>query len=440
MVGGRQSVRWALRHGIIRWSMRRLARSDDLLPRLMFDPVAIADPYPAYDELRRRGRLVEHGISLNTADHKLALAALRSPDLGVVGVAGARAPLVLRALERCGGRGPLSAVEPPSMLTVDAPDHTRYRKLVTRAFSARAVAALRGRIEQIAAELLAEMATAAARGGPVDLVERYASLLPATVIAEMLGAPLDMRRQFLSWGAGGAKLIDAGLSLREYVTAENELAAMQRWMVGHLARLEREPGDNILSTLVHARVEEGRLSADELTSIALLLLAAGFETTVNLIGNGVALMIAHPEQRAALRAEPGRWTNAVEEVLRFDSPVQRTGRVAQRDTVLAGEPVPAGRLVMVQLGGANRDPAVFEEPHRFDITRGNADNHIAFSSGPHYCIGAGLARLEGEIGLRALFDRFPDLTLAGTPHRRPTRVLRGFDSIPVRLHPSTVDA
>ena len=151
-------------------------------------------------------------------------------------------------------------------------------------------------------------------------------------------------------------------------------------------------------------------------------------------------MIAHPEQRAALRAEPGRWTNAVEEVLRFDSPVQRTGRVAQRDTVLAGEPVPAGRLVMVQLGGANRDPAVFEEPHRFDITRGNADNHIAFSSGPHYCIGAGLARLEGEVGLRALFDRFPDLTLAGTPHRRPTRVLRGFDSIPVRLHPSTVDA
>ena len=171
MVGGRQLVRWGLRHGIIRWSMRRLARSDDLLPRLMFDPVAIADPFPPYDELRRRGRLVEHGIGLNTADHKLALAALRSPDLGVVGVAGARAPLVLRALERCGGRGPLSAVEPPSMLTVDAPDHTRYRKLVTRAFSARAVAALRGRIEQIAAELLAEMATAAARGGPVDLVD-----------------------------------------------------------------------------------------------------------------------------------------------------------------------------------------------------------------------------------------------------------------------------
>jgi cytochrome P450 len=439
MVGGRQSVRWALRHGIIRWSMRRLSRSDDLLPGLMFDPVVIADPYPRYEELRRRGRLVETGLSLNTADHDVALALLRSPDFGVFGFSGGRAPLVLRLLERCGGRGPLSAVEPPSMLAVDAPDHTRYRKLVTRAFSARAVAGLRGRIEQIAAELLAEMAAAAARGEPVDLVERYASLLPATVIAEMLGAPLDMRRQFLRWGAGGAKLIDAGLGLREYAAAENDLAAMQRWMVGHLEKLEREPGDNILSALVHARSEEGRLSADELTSIALLLLAAGFETTVNLIGNGVELLTAHPEQLATLRADPSRWENAVEEVLRFDSPVQRTGRVANRDTVLAGVPVPAGRLVMVQLGGANRDPAVFAEPHRFDVTRANAGEHVAFSSGPHYCLGAGLARLEGEVGLRALFDHFPDLALAGVPHRRPTRVLRGYDAMPVRLHPSTVD-
>jgi cytochrome P450 len=433
MAGGRQAVRWGLRHGSIRWTVRRMARSDDLLPGLMFDPRVIADPYPQYDRLRGRGRLVDHGLALNTAHHDVALAALRSPDLGVVGVAGGSAPVALRLLGRIGGRGPLSAVEPPSMLAVDAPDHTRYRKLVTRAFNARAVAALRERVRQIADELLDAMAWRAARDGRVDLIEEYASLLPATVIVEMLGAPPAMRRQFLRWGAGGAKLIDAGLGLREYAAAENDLAAMQRWMVGHLGELRRHPGDDILSTLVQAESAEGRLSADELTSIALLLLAAGFETTVNLIGNAVALLTAHPEQLALLGAEPARWPSAVDEVLRHDSPVQRTGRVAHRDTVLAGQPVAAGRIVMVQLGGANRDPAVFSEPRRFDVTRPNAADHLAFSSGPHYCLGAALARLEGELGLRALFERFPDLALLEAPRRRPTRVLRGFDLMPVRL-------
>jgi cytochrome P450 len=431
MIGGRQTIRWLLRHGLLRYSVRRTARTDDLLPALMFDPVVIANPYPHYDRLRARGRLVEHGMVLNTAHHDLVLAALRSPHLGIVEGAAARAPVALRVLQRVGGTGPLSAVEPPSMLAVDGADHSRYRRLVTRSFSARAVAGLRGRVQRIADELLDGMA-AAADGGPVDLVAHYASLLPATVIAEMLGAPLRMRRQFLAWGAGGARLIDPGLTLRHFAAAENDLAAMQRWMVDHLELLRREPGDNILSALVHERAEGG-LTQDELVSIALLLLAAGFETTVNLIGNAVALLTAHPEQLALLRAEPHRWPHAVDEVLRFDPPVQRTGRVTLRDTVLAGEPVPGGRFVLLQLAGANRDPAVFAQPHRFDITRPDAADHLAFSSGPHYCLGAGLARLEGEVGLRALFERFPGLTLAGRPQRRPTRVLRGFAAMPVRL-------
>ena len=165
----------------------------------------------------------------------------------------------------------------------------------------------------------------------------------------------------------------------------------------------------------------------------MLLLAAGFETTVNLIGNGTALLIAHPEQHDRLRAEPALWPNAVDEVLRLDSPVQRTGRVAQRDTVLAGVRVPVGKPVMTLLGGANRDPEVFDEPGRFDVGRPNAGEHLAFSSGIHYCLGAGLARMEGTVGLQALFGRFPDIALAGTPHRRATRVLRGYESVPVRL-------
>ena len=204
-------------------------------------------------------------------------------------------------------------------------------------------------------------------------------------------------------------------------------------MEGHFAHLRAHPGDNILSTLVHAQSAEGKLTQDELTATAMLLLAAGFETTVNLIGNGVALLDAHPEQRERLRAEPGLWPNAVDEILRFDSPVQRTGRIAYRDTEVAGEHVAAGRPVVTLLGGVNRDPEVFDEPQRFDVGRPNAGEHVAFSSGIHYCLGAGLARMEGEVGLRALFDRFPNLALDGAPRRRPTRVLRGYDAMPVRL-------
>jgi cytochrome P450 len=193
------------------------------------------------------------------------------------------------------------------------------------------------------------------------------------------------------------------------------------------------PAVEALRQTRRALVTANELTPDELAATAMLLLAAGFETTVNLIGNGTALLIAHPEQHDRLRAEPALWPNAVDEVLRLDSPVQRTGRVAQRDTLLAGVRVPVGKPVMTLLGGANRDPEVFDEPGRFDVGRPNAGEHLAFSSGIHYCLGAGLARMEGTVGLQALFDRFPDIALAGTPHRRATRVLRGYESVPVRL-------
>jgi hypothetical protein len=204
-------------------------------------------------------------------------------------------------------------------------------------------------------------------------------------------------------------------------------------MLGHFEHIRRNPGDNILSALVHAHTEEGRLTEKELTSIAVLLLAAGFETTVNLIGNGTAVLTAHPDQLALLRDEPVRWGDAVEEILRFDSPVQNTARHAVRDTTVEGVPIGRHVLVALMLAGANRDPAVFDHPHHFDVTRANAKDHLAFSAGPHYCLGAALARLEGEIGLRMLFDRFPDLAADGPARRRPTRLLHGWASIPARL-------
>ncbi len=437
LTGVRRRIRWGLRHGLVKRAVGQRMKAGEPTAALMLDPAMNVDPFPAYDDLRDRGRLVSNGIVLNTAHHDMATAILRSADFGVVGGPSGRAAGVFAALARLGGHGPLGPAEPPSMLSTDAPDHTRYRKLVTRAFSAKAVAALRTRTEEIAAELLDGLATA---GPTADLIDDYASLLPATVIAEMLGAPLEMRRQFLEWGAGAALSLDAGLSWADFRRSERDIQALQDWMTGHFAELRRHPGDNILSALVHAHSEDGKLSEDELTSIAMLLLAAGFETTVNLIGNGAALLTSHPDQLAALRSDPALWPNAVDEILRFDSPVQRTGRMCQRDTTVAGGSVRAGSLVVIMLGGANRDPAKFPDPNCFDVARAGAGEHVAFSSGIHYCLGAGLARMEGEVGLRALFDRFPDLAPSGPPHRRPTRVLRGYDAMPVRLTPATVSA
>ncbi len=425
----RQFFRWGVRHGLIRWSSARGARAGEVTAALMVDPAYALDPFPHYETLRAKGPLYDNGFAITTVSHAVTTAVLRSPDFGVIGGYSGNVPRWLLLAQAIGGRGPLGPVEPPSMLAVDQPDHTRYRKLVSRAFTARAVAALRSRTEEIADELL----TGLERRRDVDLMTEYASLLPATVIAEMLGAPVAMSRQFLAWGAEAARSLDAGLSLSEFRRSERGLRALQRWMEGHFAHLRAHPGDDILSTLVHAQSAEGKLTQDELTATAMLLLAAGFETTVNLIGNGTALLIAHPEQHDRLRAEPALWPNAVDEVLRLDSPVQRTGRVAQRDTVLAGVRVPLGKPVMTLLGGANRDPEVFDEPGRFDVGRPNAGEHLAFSSGIHYCLGAGLARMEGTVGLQALFGRFPDIALAGTPHRRATRVLRGYESVPVRL-------
>jgi cytochrome P450 len=432
----RHWVRWLVRHGLIRRTVTRQMRAGDLGARLMMDPALREDPYPYYDRLRAQGRIVSSGISLLTAHHDTCLAVLRGQDFGQMRMERIPGPIGLAV--RFGGRAALGPIEPPSMLVVDPPEHTRYRKLITRAFNARAVAALRSRVEEIAEELLDEIAgsvpqTSRGGGGPaVDLVVRYASLLPATVIAEMLGAPVAMRRQFLAWGVGASLSLDAGLSYRDFCRSEVDLTALHRWMLGHFDQVRRAPRGDILSALV-ATHDEGELSTDELSSIAMLLLAAGFETTVNLLGNGAVLLLGHPDQLDLLREQPSRWVNAVEEVLRYDSPVQRTMRVALRDTELAGRRVQAGAPIVLLLGGANRDPAVFADPDRFDIQRAEAREHLAFSSGIHYCLGAALARVEGEVGLQALFRRFPELALAGPPHRRPTRVLRGYDAIPVNL-------
>ena len=240
---------------------------------------------------------------------------------------------------------------------------------------------------------------------------------------------------------GAAITLDPALTWSQYRGADVHVRALHRWLEGHLEAKRRDPGDDLLSALATQTEED--LSPLELRGIALLVLGAGFETTVNLLGNAVTLVETHPEIRDAVRdaatspaGDTGGtdlWAGIVEETLRYDSPVQLTFRSALRDTEVLGRPVGRGTGVLTYLGGANRDPEVFEDPQTFDPLRSDAGRHLAFSSGVHYCLGAGLARLEASIGLRELYRRHPDLRLDGAGTRRPTRVLRGFEHLPVRL-------
>ncbi|MER7274156.1 cytochrome P450 [Dactylosporangium sp. NPDC000244] len=415
------AVRWATKHGFMRAGINAAARKGDEQARFFTDPAVRADPYPFYRGIRETAPLVRSRLMWATARHDLAGAVLRHEAFGV-GFSDRPLPAPIGLMFRFSRRSsPIGPVDPPSMLVTDPPDHTRYRRLVSKVFTARAIEGLRPRIEQTCADLL--------RDKPADLIADFASLLPVTVIAEILGVPLDMRQKFLAWGNAAAPTLDLGLSFATYRQTEINIRHVNDWMRGHFARLRREPGDDLLSQLV--RLDD--LSEDELLATAGLLLAAGFETTVNLLGTGAWLLMRHPEQLAILREQPQRWGNAVEETLRFDSPVQVTARVCRKATEFGGEAIEPGHVVMAMLGGANRDPEVFPDPDTFDVTRTNAREHLSFSGGVHYCLGAALARLEGEIGLRMLFERYPDLRIDGEPHRRTTRVLRGFESLPVTI-------
>src|SRR4051794_7712006 len=418
-------VRWGTRHGMARAVLTVAARRGEVQANIVMNPEVRKNPYPAYEDLRRRGRLVQGRLGLLSVDHEVCRAVLRSDAAGVAMNPEALPQAFRRALRLTADDLAIGAIAPPSMLAVDAPEHARYRRLVSRVFTPRAIENLRGRVVELADELLDDLeATPSA-----DLVQQYASLLPVTVIAQVLGVPTDMRLQFLAWGKAAAPSLDLGLGYRAFRRTEAAVRNINGWMYGHFDRLRENPGDDILSQLVHLDVDGERLSGKELAATASLLLAAGFETTVNLIGNGTVLLLRHPDQLAVLQDDPSHWPNAVEEVLRYDSPVQNTARRLLRPATFAGREVPAESLVVTFLGGANRDPAVFEKPDVFDVRRPNARDHLAFSAGVHYCIGAALARLEGEVALQRLFDRFPDLALIGEPHRRPTRTLRGYDAV-----------
>lgn len=429
-IPGRTFLTWALAYGSTRGLFRLAMRRGEPLARLMADPEERRDPYPGYERLRGASPVFKGQFMSATVNYSAANHILRSEAFGVAGGLGGMPGPVRRALEVVAEPGMLGPLTPPSMLAVDPPEHTQYRRRVSRVFTPRAVAALEPRIERVAAELLDRVSNSGA--GQFDIVERYAATLPTAVISDILGIPQEMRDIVLHWGDGAGAMLDPDLPWRAFRDADRGMRGMIAWFDDHIERLRYDPGDNLLSRLAQLDGDD-RLDDEEMRATGLLVLGAGFETTVSLIGNAVAALDAHPEQLAAAKRDPALWGNVAEEVLRFDPPVQLTLREAYEDTEVGGVPMSKGEAVLVLLAGANRDPEVFAEPDRFDIHRENAGNHLAFSSGVHYCLGASLARLEATVGLRALYERFPDLRVVGTPSRRPTRILRGFERMHVAV-------
>ncbi|WP_040586428.1 cytochrome P450 [Sciscionella marina] len=400
--------------------LRTAALFGDPCARVFREP-PLSDPYPEYERIRSRGPVCTSRVGLAvTADHALCSSILRDNDWRVI------PPEVFHP-------GPWDEREiahpvDHSLLSMNPPDHTRLRRVVSPWFTPRALRTRTERIEATVREFLDELATRER----FDLISDFATRVPIRVICDLLGVDDERHADFAYWGQVLGSTIDGVRTLGQLREVETVGRAMTAYFTELLRKRRIDPGEDVVSGLV-AHDEE--FSERDLTATAGLLLGAGFETTRNLIGNGILALLRHPEQLHLLQAEPERAGNAVEEILRYDSPVQQTARTPAADTELAGVPLRKGGLLGVLLGAANRDPRVFTDPHRFDITRQNAREHLSFSGGAHFCLGAGLARMEGEIALRELVARFPGLAAVSAPRRRPTRVLRGIASLPMTTGP-----
>ncbi|GAA1352655.1 cytochrome P450 [Catellatospora bangladeshensis] len=378
------------------------------------------DPYPLYEAVRERGELVKSRMGLHlTASHALSTALLRDPAFGAL-PAGELSPVDSHAY--VDGRRLVNPVE-ESFLVLNPPDHTRLRRLVAPWFTPRGLRAQAATVERVVETYLDEVA----ERPTFDLVGDFAARVPVQVIADLLGVPGVDHASFARWGSALVNALDGVRDMREMRALHDGLREFEAFLDDLVAHRRARPGDDVVSALA-ARDD---LTREDLIATTELLLVAGFETTVNLIGNAVLAVLAHPGVRERLVADPAHAEAVVEETLRFDPPVQYTVRLPLEDTEVAGTRLAKGTPVMLVLAAANRDPAVFADPHRFSPGRADGREHLAFSSGIHYCLGAGLARMEGAAALRGLFRRFPDLRAAGPVRRRPSRTIRGAARFPV---------
>ena len=413
-------------HGVPRAFFAVQSRRGDPLARLLGNQARGDDRYPLMEEIRARGPVVRTPFVWASVDHAVCREILRDKRFGVTAPTEMELPRPLRALISKTDPGVPNPVEPPAMVIVDPPDHTRYRQLVAQSFTPRAIDTLNTQVAEVTRELIDSIADTP----HPDLIADFATQLPVAIIAEILDLPADTHPRMLEWGHSGAPLLDVGIGWKAYRRAIDGLRGADHELRERFHQVRTgEPGDNPFSRLA----ADGTLTDRELTANAALLIGAGFETTVNLIGNGIVMLLQHPEQLALLRDDPDLWPAAVEEILRLDSPVQMTARTAGCDVEIAGHHIAAGEMVALLLGGANRDPHVFSDPGSFDITRANARDHLAFASGVHACLGAALARTEGATALRSLFETFPDLRLTAPPQRRGLVNLHGFKRLPAQL-------
>jgi cytochrome P450 len=401
-------------------------------PRVdLFDPAFKADPYPTYSELRSSAPV--HRITLPdgrgvwlVTRHEDVLAVFKDERF----VKNWRKVLTPEQLAQI---PPIPEVMEPlsaNMLDTDPPDHRRLRALVSKAFTPRLIEHMRPRVQEIADTLL----DAVQDRSEMDLIDDYAFPLPITVIAELLGVPAEDRNSFREWSDAAV----SGDTSREHL--EKVLIPNMQAFIDYLRQMfeekRRNPAEDLVSALVRAEEAGDQLSEDELLGMVFLLLVAGHETTVNLIGNGVLALLQHPDQLEKLRADPSLIRDAVEELLRFDGPVETsTERFAREDVRIGETVIPRGEMVLVVIAAADRDPDRFPDPDALDITRSD-NKHLAFGKGIHHCLGAPLARMEGQIAISTLLRRMPELRLKGSPESlswRPGMVLRGLQGLPVEF-------
>ena len=379
------------------------------------------DPYPVYAELRARdpvhySRLMDAWVFTRYRDADAILRDHRrfSSD-----------PRKRKASKR--QRASLPSPEHLTMLFLDPPDHTRLRSLVNKAFTRRAVNALEPHVRSLMGSLLDGVENPAG----FDWMEAVAGPLPVIVIAEMLGVPPEDRAQFRIWSDRRARILEPTITAREREVAEEAAQALDAYFLPIIEARRAAPRDDIISALAHAEEAGDTLTGHEMLMMLRLLLVAGNETTTNLLGNGLLALLRHPEQLDALREDPGLIPAAVEELLRFDSPVQTDFRTAVEDCDVNGFTARSGRNVVVLIGAANHDPEVFDAPERLDVHR-RESSHISLGRGIHHCLGAQLARLEARVAFEVLLERFSSVRLlTDRPAFRNSVVLRGLRSLPI---------
>jgi cytochrome P450 len=399
-------------------TMQRPALSD------LADPAILPDPYPVLAGLRDASPFAEFdGAFVVAGRHADCSAVLRHPGASSERNRSLVAPAARRRRDR------------PSFLSLDPPDHTRLRRLVSTAFTPRTIGLLEPRIREITGELL----SAAAAAGQLEVVSQLAYPLPVRIISEMLGVPAEDHPRFAGWSARLAHSLQPGFGINPGEAASRAEAAgaasdeFAEYFRGLIAARRAHPADDLLSGLIRAEDDGEMLTEDELIATCVLLLVAGHETTVGLISNAILALLRHPDQLALIRSDPDLAAGAIEETLRYDAPVQMTGRVARRGMQVGDITTREGALVLLLLAAAGRDPAVFPEPDRFDIRRG-ATGHLAFAAGPHFCLGAPLARLEAAIAVRAFAARLsgPELDDSSLAYK-PNLNLRGPEQMVVRF-------